>query len=166
MNNTRKETPNKPTEQKTLNFVKHSSKQSLRLGSLARWGSALVRRGSRVRIPPEAPQFPKRKIREFEVFHFGQSDRTPPNSFKPSIIFRRKNTDQPEEESVLEFRTPVQKHRVKSKVPQYLHKCEERVELPSPFSLYSPPHKKLYSGQISIFIGTEHTSCTPMQTQS
>jgi hypothetical protein len=25
------------------------------LGSLARWGSALVRRGSRVRIPPEAP---------------------------------------------------------------------------------------------------------------
>ena len=29
--------------------------QEKRLGSLARWGSALVRRGSRVRIPPEAP---------------------------------------------------------------------------------------------------------------
>ena len=30
------------------------------LGSLARWGSALVRRGSRVRIPPEAFFFKKR----------------------------------------------------------------------------------------------------------
>ncbi len=34
-----------------------SFNENMRLGSLARWGSALVRRGSRVRIPPEAPNF-------------------------------------------------------------------------------------------------------------
>ena len=32
-----------------------SFNENMCLGSLARWGSALVRRGSRVRIPPEAP---------------------------------------------------------------------------------------------------------------
>gem|GEM_PF-3498842 len=41
--------------QKTLNFIESFSNESLRLGSLAWWGSALVRRGSRVQIPPEAP---------------------------------------------------------------------------------------------------------------
>ena len=35
-----------------------SNNQNKRLGSLAWWGSALVRRGSRVQIPPEAPQNP------------------------------------------------------------------------------------------------------------
>ena len=55
------------SRQKTLNFIETSSKKSLRLGSLAWWGSALVRRGSRVRIPPEALNFRFGSRRYFSV---------------------------------------------------------------------------------------------------
>ena len=66
----------KPNQTESSKFLNERSfpKESSCLGSLAWWGSALVRRGSRVQIPPEAPIFPEQspspKSSVFKLFCF------------------------------------------------------------------------------------------------